>query len=263
MNNIINNDFKGKAQASALQSFIKVIKMHGLYIPFTQEALKFVKANKRNKSRDEQQTPTLAELLSMKSVTNLLIKLQEYMIPIIEHNYSNMRRDDSQYEYLIHCVNTYIQVLLDQGICRNKEERQMRKIPSFDVIGRETFNYATKLVFGPDYQHEMSEPATPNTEEERQLVKGWIQHAVAQGLSVNTIIDVISDRLKQYRIAREKQNIDMLCDITRQGQDWNQDNNPGVDLWDELDDMDEMPDVPYDEDDIEWEDEFDDDEGWD
>lgn len=211
---MIPNNFKSKARNIAFKSFIKEIEKKGWYILLVkgcqplvnlresniEEIVSAVKMGMRNKTY----IPTS---ISKKNLFNTVVDL---ITPAIERNYEHQSRGNEgkneSYDYLVHCVNTCIQIFVEHGIFQIGDD-SFRKL-HLEQFGETVFVRAAKKIFGDDFKlqkpthQDMMGDATPQNKQEEAFIRKILHKCLSSGLSFSNAIQVASHELQEFRQMR-------------------------------------------------------------
>lgn len=211
----MTQQFKHDARVAALISFIRVMKLHKLYMEFINEAYIFFKneqsktidsdSERNRKTKRGERNGLLSNIFATtKENGNLWEVILKFLTPKIDYNFEHMRRgggEGEEYEYLVHCVNTCIQIFIEHGMCHNNSDRSY---PRFEEIGLQAFQVAGKKLWGdnfrPQEQIRPREDFKPCDEEELRIVRNILQEVGGNThISQQEIFDRISRAIAEKR----------------------------------------------------------------
>lgn len=197
--------FMQNAESVAFKAFVTVMKRYKVYFHVLREINVFC-----NEKTDDV-TPTKGTLKMLKDIgipslpRNLnFTSLHKKLMAKIEENAIHMGRCDSEYDYLIHCVNTMIQVFIERGFGREGRDNQViKKLPNFNNLGQEIFNLAAAKLFdgfAPETDAEgCMDDGVPRTEDEVQFVTSVFNKFIQEGMSMREATIRTREALTKYR----------------------------------------------------------------
>lgn len=148
---MLTNKFKSKAKNIALKSFIYEMKRLRLYNKVMQSTVGML-TNKSNRAdkfvksmNTELMRPHFHSLFLRKK--ELFKKVLEKMDLQIEYNFKHSKNKD-EYNYLVHCVNTFIQVYIEWVIGKHVGITEK----DLGLIGEKVFDRAGKKIFGKEFE---------------------------------------------------------------------------------------------------------------
>lgn len=156
---MLSNSFKSKARNIAIKSFFQEMKNRGWYMPIVIGSigvLKSIKGTAENASDIVDKFMQSLNAMKYESISLFSKKpfedLEKCIMGQIEKNFQSFHRKDDEYEYLVNCVNTCIQLFIENGIYRWSDEG-IKKV-RFEEIGESIFVRAAKKIFGKDFKLE-------------------------------------------------------------------------------------------------------------
>lgn len=222
---MISEKFKSKAKNIALKSFIKECEKRGWYLLLLNGSI----ALTANRNTDLENLANVIRKGMRKKCDfpftlrkDLFAVILNSFSPLIERNvqHSSFPGSNEEYDYLVHCVNTLIQIFIEHGI--------MKTVPikdtSLEAIGRSIFTRAARKIFGNDFKiieneekkDGINSPFPLNEEEEEFLRKRiFVNHM--KGLNDHEAIKSAVHQLMMLRtynqIVVKGDNEDIFLDI--------------------------------------------------
>lgn len=202
---MVNLEFKAAAEAAAFKSFIKVMKKYRLYFLVLPELYRFSVNSSMEAKVDCKMVNNLIPESFARNTMNWQ-NLHDNLIRAIDNNASNSRGmmgggGSPEYDYLIHCVNTMIQVFVEFRLAKKGEHRKQR-IPEFQMLGQEIFNSAARHLFGADFvddQPAVPNQAIPRNNEEAMMADKWFNQFMQNGMNEQQAAMETSRKLMEYR----------------------------------------------------------------
>ena len=206
---MVSNNFKSKAINIAFKSFIKEIEIKGWYVWFTKGCA-YLNRHKNKKInalmctiRGAMLNKDLEAFVTQDS-KNAFSNVCKLFLPLIDKNFNNSNRGlkDEEYEYLVHCVNTFIQTFIEHGILTFA--RDLAKEIRLEQLGETIFVRAAKKIFGKEFklckpENNNINAMLPLTKTEEEIVKQILHNYSGQGLTTQQMYGKIIEALRNHR----------------------------------------------------------------
>ena len=201
----MNSQFKNNAEEIAFKAFMHVIKKYRVYFPVLTEIYRLSISNSINEFREK--TVDIVKKFSPIMPSELLVKninwgtFHNNIKGQIERNAQHMGNNNTECDYLIHCVNTMIQVIIECGIMRRNEELG-RRIPRLDQLGNEIFTLASKKLFGADFvepTNDLDNNITPQNTEENEFVANIFNKLMSKNVCYGDAMNIVKKELDKFR----------------------------------------------------------------
>lgn len=221
---MISNKFKSKARNIAFKSFINEIERRGWYLLLVQGCVSLISHDSESVDR---MISNVREGMQRKSYTSvceikkdIISKVIEKTSNTIDRNFESNRRGmgSSEYEYLVHCVNTFIQIFVEHGILSTKAAEKDRNF-RFEELGEKIFVRAAKKIFGEDFKLEKPKtsqlPPKPLNREEEEFLKSVMIRLVNENhhnMRMEDAFEIAKQELLRFRLNKEAA-LDTFSDI--------------------------------------------------
>ncbi len=194
----ITEKFKSQAYNAAFGSFVQYMNKIGQGFNILLEGGIIAKKGSEENRRDRKQLSINEKICFL--ITNNINwgKFHNVMKERIEQNYAHMRQaaGDENYDYLVHCVNTFIQVLVEQsGWLRYNKGN----IPPFEKMGEKIFTQAARKVFGSDFSIKKQQNHMPQNKEEEMFVMRRMKSLIDAGRSPQEACQIAIRELMSFR----------------------------------------------------------------
>lgn len=219
---MISNNFKSKAQNIAFKSFINEIERRGWYLLLVQGCTSLILHNSETADR---MIYNIREGMQKKSYTSvskikkdIISKVIEITSNVIDRNFEGGRRGmgSNEYEYLVHCVNTFIQLFVEHGILSTGAAEKHKNF-HFEELGEKIFVRAAKKIFGKGFKLEKPKVSqsllNPLDREEEEFLKRTIMRLVSERhhtIGMGEALEIAKQELLKFRLNKEREsNIDI------------------------------------------------------
>ena len=191
----MNHDRKIFIQTILFRTFIKVIKQHGLYWPCIKEMNRLVGQNIDADNLNQYVVSTS---------NSIFTAFEQHLSRLVNEHYSQMRHNDTEYDYLICCVNTCIHVLIEDAMHHDRDNFRGITVPRFEELGGAIFNKAAKVVFGPDFKDEQNNnngmiDLRTLTKEEQAHIQNLLHNNQNQFRNPQEMMNFIMDEVAMLR----------------------------------------------------------------
>ena len=156
---MITNNFKSKAKNMAFKSYLYEMKKRGYFWESLTSIMEFIIRNtripgyERNDLRHRKCNTSLYTFRSIDStISNPIKDVLNHITQHIEKHFAENRTQKSEYDYLVHCVNTMLMLFVEPFITKLEHFSSDRmKMQFMENLGREIFTRAAKKTFGDDF----------------------------------------------------------------------------------------------------------------
>lgn len=178
--------FKQKANKVALQAFMTSCKRYKISMDVYAH---FSMGEHRVRSADG-----LAYVVNnIMNLTPFMNKVLDTIAHPINDNFEHHRHADTEYEYLVHAVNTLIQLIIEP---KGGDFLKRKNISSLEDFGRETFTLAARKLLGDDVEiteeHDESNLGNP-------LFVRMVQECLSSGMGLQEALDYTKRKFKASR----------------------------------------------------------------